>query len=209
MNLLKKLLSWIKQRSSKPKPLIKGRVAICVGHSRIGDNGASSIGGVSEWVYNYHVAKCLSGQLKKRGFSSQVFNVYPKSTYREAVEWVAGQVTSDKYDVVLELHFNSYDDGSVSGYEYLHHHKSEKGEKLATALNEAHKSANAWQKERGAKPVKTGQRGFRFLSKVKPPTVICEPFFGSSPQEWRMLLDAHDQIAEIYADGIEQYFKDA
>lgn len=209
MNLFKRLLNWIKQRSSKSEPVIKGRVAICVGHSRVGDRGASSIGGVPEWVYNTHVAKCLRSQLKERGFASQVFNEYPRPTYRQAVDWVASRTTSDKFDVVLELHFNSYDDGSVSGYEYLHHYKSEKGKALAIALNEAHKAASAWQKERGARPVKIGQRGFRFLSKVGPPAVICEPFFGSSPQEWRMLLDAHEQIAEIYADGIEQYFGNA
>lgn len=215
MNALKKLFKWIKSIRQIPKPLSKplvkpkGRVAICVGHSRRGDKGAASLSGVTEWDYNSKVAECLGRLLKQRGFTSQVIDDYPKSTYRGAMDWLRSRTPTSKFDIILELHFNSFSDTKANGYEYLYMDESDEGEKLATALNESHLATSRWQAERGARPVRKGYRGYSFLSKVAPPAVICEPFFGSNPTEWKLLADGQEEIAEIYADGIEQYFEHA
>ena len=49
-------------------------IALCVGHSRPNDSGASSVTGVSEWDYNSELAEMIGDKLR------QPYKVY--STYK-------------------------------------------------------------------------------------------------------------------------------
>ena len=71
---------------------LDGRVAICVGHSRIGDRGAVSTGKVSEWVYNSEVAEALRWRLERAGVDVDIVSSYPRKTYRAAMKWLADRM---------------------------------------------------------------------------------------------------------------------
>ena len=210
--LLDKILELIAtfkaaQKAVKRKPKKIGNVAICIGHSRIGDKGARSVGGISEWVYNSEVAVLLAKQLKQRGIASAIIDDYPCESYSGAMSWLSKEVDKINADVAIELHFNSFSSSSAEGYEYLYYARSAEGKRLALCIHKAHQSKSVAQKDRGAKPIERKDRGGHFVTMVKPPAVICEPFFGSSPKEWVLLGQKPAVVADIYATGIFNYFK--
>jgi N-acetylmuramoyl-L-alanine amidase len=210
--LLDKILELIAtfkaaQKAVKRKPKKIGNVAICIGHSRIGDKGARSVGGISEWVYNSEVAVLLAKQLKQRGIASVIIDDYPSESYGGAMRWLSKEVDKTNADVAIELHFNSFSSSSAEGYEYLYYAGSAEGKRLALCIHKAHQSKSVAQKDRGAKPIERKDRGGHFVTMVKPPAVICEPFFGSSPKEWVLLGQKPAVVADIYATGIFNYFK--
>ena len=194
-----------KARRKKPKKI--GKVAICIGHSRIGDKGARSVGGISEWVYNSQVAKLLAAQLRQRGIASVIIDDYPSKSYSGAMNWLSKEIDKNKADVAIELHFNSFSSTSAQGYEYLYFAHSAEAKKLALCIHKAHKSKSPSQKDRGAKPIERKDRGGYFVSSVKKPAVIGEPFFGSSPKEWVLMGKNENLIAQIYCLGICEYFE--
>ncbi len=215
MNIFNKILELIavasaafkvrKQHKKSPKKV--ARVAICVGHSRKGDSGAVSVGNVSEWRYNREVAVILKEKLKQRGIYSVVIDDYPASSYMAAMRACAAEVDKHDVDIAIELHFNSYSSSSAEGFEYLHYESSAEGKRLALCLEKAHVGVVQPQKNRGIKAIGPEGRGSGFLRLVKPPAVICEPFFGSNPKEWILLGQKPMVVANIYADGIAKYFE--
>lgn len=210
--LLDKILELItafkaSRKAAKRKPKKIGKVAICIGHSRIGDKGARSVGGISEWIYNSEVATLLAKQLKQRGIASVIINDYPCESYSGAMSWLSKEVDKINADVAIELHFNSFSSSSAEGYEYLYYARSAEGKRLALCIHKAHQSKSVAQKDRGTKPIERKNRGGHFVTMVKPPAVICEPFFGSSPKEWVLLGQKPAVVADIYATGIFNYFK--
>jgi N-acetylmuramoyl-L-alanine amidase len=187
-------------------PKVIARVAVCVGHSRKGDQGAVSVGGVSEWAFNKSVAGILKDQLKQRGIYAIVIDDYPAATYSGAMRAVSKEIDKHNVDIAIELHFNSFSSSSAEGFEYLHYESSAKGKKLAICLEKAHEEAVQPQKNRGIKAIGSKGRGGGFLRSVRPPAVICEPFFGSNPKEWVLLGQKPSVVAGIYANGIAKYF---
>ena len=179
-----------------------------MGHSRIGDKGATSVGGVDEWTYNKKVADLLKSHLRHQGVQSVVFDDYPSESYSGAMNWLGQSVEKEKCDIAIELHFNSYSSSKAEGYEYLHYHTSDNGRRLAECFREAHAETFKVQSDRGIKPIESGGRGGGFLRSVPPPAVICEPFFGSCPKEWVLFDAKHSLLAEVYAQAIVSYFKD-
>ena len=191
-----------KRKTKKPK-----KVAICVGHSRRGDKGAVSIGGVSEWDYNKKVADILQAQLRHQGITSTVFDDYPSESYNGAMNWLARNIRKEKSDLAIELHFNSYSKKKASGYEYLYFMGSKNGKRLADCFLKAHGESFTSQTSRGVKSTDAVQRGAAFLRRVPPPAVICEPFFGSSPKDWDLFEYKGLLLAGAYTQAIVEYFK--
>ena len=83
-------------------------IAILIGHSRRGDRGAVSCGGVSEWHYNRDVAEHLAADLGAAGVANKVYPVYPRSSYGGAMRWLAAELKKDGAEAAVELHFNSF-----------------------------------------------------------------------------------------------------
>jgi len=208
--ILELVATYRQAKASKRKKVSKlKRVAICVGHSRIGDKGATSVGGVSEWTYNKKVAGLLKSHLRHQGVQSVVFDDYPSDSYSGAMDWLGESVAKEKCDIAIELHFNSYSSSEVEGYEYLHYHTSKNGRRLADCFREAHSETSKSQSDRGVKSINPDGRGSGFLKSVPPPAVICEPFFGSSLKEWVLFDERPALLADIYAKAIVSYFKNA
>jgi len=180
------------------------KVAICVGHSRDGDDGAESVSGITEWAYNDTLAGFLKEALRLRGIESEIIDHYKGKGYSAAMRDAAAQVANYGADIALELHFNSAD-SSANGFEYLFWHSSNKGARLAASLISTHAKNFSGFKNRGPKPIDANDRGGSFLRLTPCPAVICEPFFGSNDREWNFYSINYSKLAEAYADAIVLY----
>tara|TARA_Y100001938_G_C8100762_1_gene441546 strand:+ start:5352 stop:6062 length:711 start_codon:yes stop_codon:yes gene_type:complete len=180
------------------------KVAICVGHSRSGDNGAINTDGVSEHTYNGQIAHNLSQKLSFHGIKSKVFDYYEGSGYGSAMSWIGDQVKKYDADIAIELHFNSATP-SAAGYEYLYWHSSSSSKALADSLLKAQEEKTPQMKNRGIKPKTSSDRGSGFLSKTHCPSVITEPYFGSNNKETIYYRDK-SILEDIYTKGIVNYF---
>lgn len=179
-------------------------IAICVGHSR-GDGGAVSVGGVSEWNFNRQLGWVIVMNLKERGLEAVLIDRYMQGGYSKAMKYLAASLLSPLLDAAVELHFNSADSPAATGHEWLHWHASVPGRALAQALDARMVKAFPGHKRRGLQPIRQEGRGAQYLSRLHCPAVICEPFFGSNPQDWALAIEHPDSLAQVIADGISDW----
>lgn len=182
-------------------------LAICVGHSRGYDKGATACDGeTSEWDYNIKVARELQDHLKTLGLGSIIIYTYKGEGYGTAMRNLGAKINSLKVDAAIELHFNAASP-KAKGSEMLHWHSSEKGKALAECLQAEVVRAFS-SKDRGAKGKKAGERGSRFLRVAECPSVIAEPFFGSNEEEWETFKDSQVKLGEALAEGFNKYYNE-
>lgn len=182
------------------------KIGVCLGHSRVGDEGAESVDGTSEWMYHAgRVLPHLSSWLESAGHTVVEVDSYEGGTYREAMRYVAGLLRSENVDFCLELHFNAAG-GNARGYEHLYWITSDRGMQLAKCLNHAHAIAfNHVHPNRGIKPRTSNNRGSLFLRYTHCPAVIVESFFGDNEDDWNAFKDAGPCLASAIAAGCLQY----
>lgn len=182
-------------------------IAICVGHSRTGDRtGALSVDGVSEWDWNYGVGMRLVRILSSMDIEAVLISRYPRVGYTAAITWLDSELNRIGATAAIELHFNSSDDPSSHGNEWLHWHSSLSGKRLAQSLERNFKTAFVGSRQRGLVPISSdGQRGGQFLRRTPCPAVICEPFFGSNRNEWASIGNAQERYATALATGLKEW----
>ena len=178
-------------------------IAICVGHSRSNDNGAVSSGGESEWAYNSRLASSIAGWLGDCGCTTVIIDAYEGGTYVDAIDWLVDELEAQGVDAAIELHFNSYSNAAARGHEWLYWHESEGGLAMAQALDRSFRSSVSEIPARGVKGLSSGN-GSYFLGSAHCPSVIGEPFFGSSPDDWEIATNV-ERIAQAYAVGIREW----
>ena len=181
-----------------PEPIL----AICVGHSRAVDMGASSWDNTTtEWDYNLRVAKAMHEHLD---VPSVIVCEYLGDNYFDAMERLGESLKAKKVKAAIELHFNSAG-ASAHGSEMLHWHRSSKGKELAECLQES--VVNEFKtRDRGVKPRVKQERGSKFLRVTPCPAVIAEPFFGSNEDEWNQFKLNHDSLGATLAKGFNNYY---
>jgi N-acetylmuramoyl-L-alanine amidase len=207
------LLNWFRRTEKaeivqESKPVVKfpsKRIAICVGHSRRGDNGAVSVGGVNEWTYNNQLATKMAELLRKQGHEVLVVNKYDGNAYWSAMVYVAGEVKKFNADVAVELHFNAATP-TANGYEYLYWSTSPNSKKLADCFNKQHGKKLPQFRNRQNKPLTASSRGAGFVQRTHCPSIITEPFFGTNKEEWDFYAKNVAVLAAINADAIIDYF---
>jgi N-acetylmuramoyl-L-alanine amidase len=182
-------------------------VAICVGHSRQGDTGAVSCGGINEWTYNKKVAEYLKSDLQEYGISSFIVDTYGGTygSYTSAMNWLAKHLDKEKASIAVELHFNAADNEKAGGMEMLYWHSSRIGLSLAEYLLRGCKRFFPLVKDRGAKAIKSGDRGGLMLKTPTVPCCIVEPFFGSNWQDWITFADQESTLSQAIALGIKEW----
>ena len=182
-------------------------VAICVGHSRQGDTGAVSCGGINEWTYNKKVAEYLKSDLQEYGISSFVVDNYGGTygSYTSSMNWLAKHLKEQKASIAVELHFNAADNEKAEGMEMLHWHSSRIGLSLAEYILKSCQRFFPITKNRGTKRIKKGDRGGMFLHKTHCPSTILEPFFGSNWQDWLTFGDQESTLSQAIALGIKEW----
>jgi N-acetylmuramoyl-L-alanine amidase len=180
-------------------------VAICVGHSRTGDNGAASVDGMSEWKFNDPLADEIVKILGELGVPAFKLNSYEGKSYGGAMRWVAANLEQKHASLAVELHFNAAN-GVARGHEWLFWSGSKRSSRLATCLLARYQAAFPEIPLRGIKPKTAGDRGAEFLKLTHCPAVICEPFFGDNQEDWKIATDRKSDIARAIAAGIHDYF---
>lgn len=183
---------------------MKHLVALCVGHSRSGDDGAVSVSGESEWQFNDGLADMVALELEKLGIPSFKENAYQGSGYGAAMRWVAADVEIRHASLAVELHFNAAN-GAARGHEWLYWHSSKKSAHLANCLSSEFAEEFPEIPVRKPKAKSSGDRGAEFLRLTHCPAVICEPGFGDNPEDWRIMTDRKPDMARAIAAGIHKY----
>lgn len=208
MNLFAELLAWLFGPQSKNLPYMATNdiIAICVGHSRRGDRGATSANGTSEWSYNNGLAERLKWKLEAAGLRCFVLNKYDADSYGAAMRWVSHEIEQRHATLAVELHFNA-SEGQAQGHEWLHWGASKDSRSLADALCKEFATRFPARKNRGAKAKTSGDRGAEFLRLTHCPAVIAEPFFGDNPNEWEFATKHVDEIADAIVAGIFSYIQ--
>tara|TARA_R100001440_G_scaffold1960_1_gene6103 strand:+ start:525 stop:1238 length:714 start_codon:yes stop_codon:yes gene_type:complete len=188
-------------------PRDKLNVAICVGHSRQGDTGAVSCGGINEWTYNKKVAEYLKSDLQEYGISSFIVDSYGGNygSYASSMKWLAKHLDEQKASIALELHFNAADNPKAEGMEMLYWHTSRIGLSIAEYLIKSCQRFFPLTKNRGTKAIKTGNRGGLMLKTPSQPCCILEPFFGSNWQDWITFADQESTLSQAIALGVKEW----
>lgn len=183
-------------------------IAICIGHSRAGDSGAVSVGGVSEHAFNSKLGRITWEILRSRCIDAVVIDHYVGGSYGSAMSWLAKHLRGIAATAAIELHFNSATP-SARGHEYLYWHSSSRGKALARSLADSQQRAfpsSTPRRDRGTLAITTPRsRGGLFLRLTHCPAVIAEPFFGSNPEEWEHASMHFMEYAEALATGISEY----
>lgn len=148
------------------------KIAIVVGHDKLEQGAFSNLLKQSEFAYNSEVAKLLPFDIyfrdeKIKGYSSKVTEL-------------ANRINQKHYDLVIELHFNSFN-GIANGSEALYYNGSKLGQRWAEIY--ASRIVQEYgTNPRGAKSKVESDRGGVFLKKVNAPCIIVEPFFGDNKE---------------------------
>lgn len=185
----------------------KSLFALCVGHSRSGDRGASSVDGTSEHFYNSDLARRIRLLLADQGIETVVINNYEGHGYTAAMTWLGERLKELGAMGCVELHFNAAENDAANGHEWLYWADSYRGRELAKALDWQFRQTISPLKPRGIKQVTVRDRGAEFLRRTPCPAVICEPFFGSNEANWEFATTQKDEIALAIATGIAAWWK--
>jgi len=193
----------------KPDFMNPPTIAICVGHSRPinghPEGGAVSVDGTSEWVFNNDLAFLIEAELTKSRVSSVVISSYDGVGYGAAQRWLAAHLKTLGVKLAIELHFNSADSPAATGHEWLYWSTSSKGKALAAQLHAEMCLALPTIRARGIQPKTSADRGAEFLRGTHCPAVICEPGFGSNPNDWRILTLQKAALARAIAQSLLAY----
>ena len=177
-------------------------IALCVGHSRQNDSGASSVDGTTEYDYNCDLAERISRNTR---LGTRIYNAYQGNGYTSAMRWLARKLKSDGIEYAVEVHFNAATP-KATGHEWLYWHSSERGRLLARSLRDSMEDAFSEFTSRGIKGRKRGSRGASYLRLTHCPAVIAEPFFGTcADPDWDLATQHKEGIARSIAGGLELY----
>jgi len=147
------------------------KVAFVIGHHKL------SKGAFSKWFQRkeYDFWKGFECELKEVGdvFYHDQF-IFGYNSRQRAM----AKKTKD-YDVVFEVHFNSFK-GETQGCEALYYHTNEKTKDICDKFCFVYSSLSDGN-SRGSKPLSNDkQRGFGFVYYQRTNAVILEPFFGDN-----------------------------
>lgn len=176
-------------------------IALCVGHSRQGDSGASSVDGTTEWDYNCDLAGKIASKTRQ---DVRIYSAYEGRGYTSAMRGLARKLKKDRAAFAVELHFNAASP-AATGHEWLYWNTSAKGRLLARSLRDSMEDSFPLFTSRGIKARAKGSRGASFLRLTHCPAVIAEPFFGTNKDDWQLATAHKDGLASSITGGIVLY----
>lgn len=171
--------------------------ALVIGH-RPSAPGAVSRGGVSEYEFNKPIARSVAA-----GVQDVDVQVVERGDYYGAYGDLPEKINATGADFAMSLHFNSVA-FVATGSEVLFCAVSGEGQHLAKiALAEITDALGL--ADRGVKPKGEGDRGGTYLWETNMPAILCEPFFGSNPSDWKRAKTRKEMLARAYARTISEY----
>lgn len=160
------------------------KVAIVVGHDKVEQGAYSNLLKQSEFAYNSIVAELV-------GFDTYFRDT--KGGYSTKVAELSKRINAKNYDLVIELHFNSFN-GIANGIESLYYNGSVKGQRYAE-MYVSRMVQEYGTNPRGAKSKVETDRGGLFLKSINAPCIILEPFFGDNKEA--LEFKCHSKYAEL------------
>jgi N-acetylmuramoyl-L-alanine amidase len=171
------------------------KIGLVVGHN------AKSKGAVSKWLntnefdFYSEVARLVKKKLNVEIFTREYMNSYSKEMTK-----VVEQVNKGKFDLVIELHFNSFN-GEASGCECLHWHTSRKGKVYSDKFNLLMKSKGV-ETRKNILVKDLSINGAYGVMKSNCPYILVEPFFADNKKDTDIV-----KSAENMANIIVEYIK--
>jgi N-acetylmuramoyl-L-alanine amidase len=163
------------------------KVAVVIGHDPKSPGAYSTHLHTSEYMYNSEAATYLAG-------CADIYKRPLGGGYKTQMQTLANEINAKKYDLVIELHFNSFNK-SANGCEAVIY----KGNKISNKIGAKYCELIAKEykvKNRGVKEVSSSSdRGFYFLALMKAPAIILEPFFGD--HEEALKFENFGKYAEV------------
>ena len=185
---------------------MRGKVALVIGHTQcVAEGAVNAASGLTEWVFNRTLASLILLLRNQDSFEIKVFtrprDVHP---YWLGLRRVVEQVNAYGPDLAVSMHANAFTSTST-GSEVLYWHSNPRTARLASFASEAFAQALGL-KNRGAIPIRKGQRGWYFLAKTACPSILCEPFFISNDRDTVRALYHLKKLARCYLLTMEKWF---
>ena len=171
----------------------KPRLALVIGHTHGWAEGAQNpTTGLTEWIYNKNLASLIQ-YLAPEDWDLRVI----ERPHPGGLPAVVRQVNEYSPRVMFSMHANASGNRGASGAEALYWYRSIIGKQLAD-LAAAKFAQTLSIRNRGARPVKVGQRGWYVLYHTTCPAVIMEPFFIDNDSDLRKALFHLPKLAKDY-----------
>lgn len=185
---------------------MKTKIALVVGHNSRAQGANRVDGGGSEYTWNTELAEMTEDILDSEGFDCRIFWRQDMGSYSKEIDHVYRRVDQWRARIVLEYHFNAASP-EANGCEMLHAGSPE-GARLALAVQEAILEDHDVQ-NRGIKQLSKGSRGSGSVFASVAPTIITEPYFGSSHKDCAKFSNKQQKqaLAKSIAKGIMRYLK--
>lgn len=154
------------------------RAALVIGHNREQKGAYSYMLG----QYEYEYYKDIAGIVAELAPEIDIYERMPVGGYQSEMRPVVNSINKNRYDLVLELHFNSAADTRAKGALCLVHKSSSTGKAIArkflTKLHEKYGSGN-----RGLIEIASSrERGGYGICMTKCPYILIEPFFANNSE---------------------------
>lgn len=183
-----------------PEPARPKSIALVVGHNIQRQGAYSTHLQTTEFEFWGKRADDLADALD---FTTEVFFRKPHgSDYEAEMREVAGRVSMYRPDAVFCLHFNSFHDEGAGGAEALVLDRMKASPECRAAML----WLNSWTgatglERRDVKEPNRGRYGMERLSEIAP-TILLEPFFGSSRRDCDAVNTLGDRFVRGMADAI-------
>lgn len=174
-------------------------VAVVIGHHPEAPGAELELANRS--VYEYDFWKPFGRELALTLEASGIEATVVERPNEDPDAALAKRVNATHADAAIELHFNSFD-GRAKGSEMFHWETSGQGKRLAMLLQEHVTNALGTDPRRVE-----GTREFPFLQLTRMPAVICEPAFGSAPQDAWALLTGQAELLRAYRQALSEYLQ--
>ena len=166
------------------------RIGLVIGHRR-GAQGANSVDLISEYAFWKTYLHTIISQLPEH-HEYKIFERYDSDgrSYSQRIASVVENVNNWDADLVISFHFNSAGNENAEGYEILTTNYSVSKKYASDLLSWFDNELSG--DNRGNKVLNGRGRGYGFLKPTHMPSMIVEPFFGSSRADWDSFLDNID-----------------
>lgn len=178
------------------------QIFLSVGHSKLKSGAITSadgtkFGGCNEYEYNKLLAPYVKKYLESEGHKVDLV-ICPEKKFTKSTEeknYKLNLIKKKKYNLIVELHLNSFGGKSAQGCEVLY--VSEAGKKYATQIQ---KKLATIYKDRGIQK----RTNLYMLNSPKPVSVMIETFFCTNPDEYKKSksVTQMDNLGRLIAGGI-------
>ncbi|OLQ73296.1 hypothetical protein BIT28_21425 [Photobacterium proteolyticum] len=172
------------------------KCALVIGHKKQSPGALNKSSGTTEFAFNEQLALDIE---------ERVSGVNVQRIYRRTYRTLPTDINELNPDFIISLHCNAFNE-SVSGTEVLYYHRSKKGKRIASILND-HLVDALELNDRGVKPKTSEDRGGYLLKHTTAPCLIAEPFFIDNNKDFQVVNDKREGLITAYVNAIQSISK--